>query len=147
MSTQSGGFDISTAVPVADLENDGIVVELRDVNNDPMYWKDDAGVEHPVTITVAGSYSHRYRRATEAQQTRVMKKRNPQITGELLGKQRLEIVAACVLAWSGFVHKGKPWACEKENVMHVLTAAPYIREQVESAMEDHAAFFKPASGN
>jgi len=142
MSTQSGGFDLGAAKPVAALEDEGQTIEIRDIDGEVMTWTDGDGKAHPVTITVAGSYSTRYRRAQEAQITRTMKRRNPQITGEALGKQRLEVVAACVLAWTGFANKGKPLPCDKDNVMFVLEAAPWIREQVEGAMEDHAGFFK-----
>jgi hypothetical protein len=146
MSTQSGGFDITAAKPVTALEDEGQTIEIRDINGEPMTWKDDAGTEYPVTVTVAGSYSTRYRRAQEAQVTRAMKRRNPNLTGEALGKQRLEVEAACVLAWSGFFSKGKPWPCERENVITVLEAAPWIREQIAAAIEDHAGFFKGSSG-
>ncbi len=148
MSTQSKtGLDIGSLPRVGDLEDEGVVVELRDINDERLFWQDEKGNEKPVTITVAGSYSHRYRRTQEAQTTRVMKRRGGvQVTGEMLSRQRLELIASCVLGWEGFVAQGKAWPCTKENVMQALQAAPYIREQVEAAMEDHEAFFKRASG-
>lgn len=141
MSTQSNnGFDLQTAAPIAEQEDQGLVVQIRDAFGNPLTFTDDAG-EHPVTMTVAGTYSNRYRRAREAQTTRQLKRRSTNLTGDLVNSQRIGVVADCVLAWSGFMSGGKPLACDKEHVFQVLKHAPWILEQVESAMEDHEAFF------
>lgn len=137
------GFDLSEAAAVAAKEDEGTVVHVRGSDGEPMYFgKDDA---EPVTITVAGTYSKAYRRAVDAQRERLVKQRRVTLTGEALAKQQLELVAACVLAWSGIVDAGKPLPCEKPNVLRLLTAAPWIREQVEEAMQDHAGFFGSSS--
>ena len=60
-----------------------------------------------------------------------------------------EVIAA-IQVWAGKVdgvnadEKGTPLPCTKENVIAVLVAAPWIREEVEAAMNDHARFFGKA---
>lgn len=134
------GFEISTSKSVAEREDEGVVINVRDANGDELFYGEGAA-KKAVTITVAGTYSKTYRRATDAQRERMMKQRRVSLSGDQLAKQQLELVAACVLAWDGFVSNGQPYECTKANVISLLDSAPWIREQVEEAMNDHQSFF------
>lgn len=137
----SKGFDVAAAKAVAAQEDEGIVVPVKDERGEPQFVGDV-----PVTITVAGTYSSVYRRALDAQRDRLMKRRRAS-TGDELQRQQLEIVAACILAWDGIMSGEKAFPLTKENAIVLLEAAPWIRADVEAAMDDHAGFFKPASSS
>lgn len=139
------GFEISNSKSVAEREDEGTVVHIADAVGEKMFYG-EGDEKKPVTITVAGTYSATYRRATDAQRERMMKQRRAALTGEQLAKQQLALVASCVLAWGGFVNNDKPFPATKENAMLLFDQAPWIREQVEEAMNDHQAFFPSSSG-
>lgn len=133
------GFDIVSAKDVAAREDEGTVVELKDQNGEPLY-ADDAKTL-PVTITVAGTYSTRYRRAVDQNRDRMLKRRQATLDGEQLNRQSLELIAAAIIAWSGLTESGADYPLTKENAIALLDACPWIREQVEMAASDHASFF------
>lgn len=139
-----GGFDLANAAPVTEMEEAGSWIEIVGTEGEPLVHGPD---DVPVRIKVAGSYSKRYRKLTHAQTTKAVKRRTTQITGELLARQRLEVVAGCVLAWEGFYNAGAPLECVRENVKIVLDGFPYIMEQVEAALEDHEAFSEANSSS
>lgn len=139
------GFDLSNAKSyaqsVTEREDKGVTVHLRDEKRAPMYDGDQ-----PVTITVAGTYSKRYRRAMEALQDRRM--RSPATADrESARRDALDVIAACVISWSGFYDGDKPAECNKPNAVKVLEHADWWREQIEAAMEDHAGFTGASSGS
>lgn len=138
---EAEGFDLSAAEPVAAREDEGLVVHVHGPDGGPLYF----GGDKPVTVTVAGTYSARYRRAEEAVATRRLKARRASLDAAGLRRDALEVQAACVLAWSGFFRDGKPIDCTKDNVIAALKAAPWLQTQIETAMEDHAGFFQGSS--
>lgn len=142
-----GGFELDDALPVEKMEDKGIEVELLDLNGEWITYKGDNGTVENVTMKVVGTYSQRYRRAQETQTTKTLRKRSSSNLGRDLGERRVELVASCVLSWNGFFHKGTPIAFGRNNVIKVLEAAPWIREQLENAMENHEAFLKGNSSN
>ncbi len=142
---EQGGFDLKTASPVSVLEDEGAWIEINGIEGEPMLWGPE---KKPVRIRVVGSYSKLYRRLTHAQTTKAVKRRTTQITGELLHKQRMEVISGCVLAWEGFFNgPGVELPFARENVKLVLEGYPYILEQVEAAIEDHEAFTGASSSS
>lgn len=137
------GIDLSTVGDVAAREDAGQVVHLRDAGGEPIYTGEKQ--DQPVTITVAGTYSTRFRRAQDQLQQRMLKKRQRDLTPELVTANRIELVAAAILEWQGISDKGQPLPCTKDNAIRLLTAAPWIREQLEEAQQDHAGFTRTAS--
>jgi hypothetical protein len=135
------GFDLAAAAPVAALEEQGTTVELTGADGEPLTFGDD----RPVTMTIAGTYSARYRKAERAEADRMLKRKKKQVTPEEAEERMMSLAAACVLAWDGFFSNGEPFACTPENVKAVLKAAPWIYSQVLEAMQDHARFFSTAS--
>lgn len=143
MSTQSaGGFDLSAAKPVAELEDEGVWVNLRDGLSEQMYYTDGNGEKKPVRVLVAGTYSNVYRKAQDAQTERNLKRRAKTVNADAVNRERMALTVACVLDWEGMFANGSPLPCDKEMVAAVLTQAPWIREQVEEQMTDHESFFK-----
>lgn len=134
------GFDLSTAEQVASTEDEGTVVELLGPDEKPYLYKDANGEEKPVTITVAGAHSRRHRKAEEALRNRKLKPR--QMTGQIFHEDNIEKVVACTLAWSGIADKGQPLELTRANVAMVYKRAPWILDQVQEAMNDHARFFE-----
>lgn len=139
-------MEISGNKSVTEREDEGTVVHVRDASGEPAIYENGTGPK-PVTITVAGTYSSKYRRAVDAQRDRMLKQRRASLSGEQLNRQQLELVAACVLSWEGFTAEDKPFPLTKDNAVLLLDNAPWIREQVEEAMGDHASFFQKASTN
>ena len=134
------GFNLTDATPVAAREDSGQLVTVRDLDGSPMTYT--AGeVERPVTMLVAGTYSDVYRKTELEQQRRRVGKRQTKATPEDILANVIELEAACILAWDGFFDNGAPLALTKEHAIAVLSAAKWIREQVEEAMNDHAGFF------
>lgn len=132
-------FSLSGAKDVATQQERGTSVVLRDHLGDPFTYVNETGTEVECTAMVAGQFSALYRRAEEAQRDRHLKRRSMQLTGELLARQQIELVAACVMEWN--LRDGeKPISCSKENVISVLTVAPWIRADIEAAISDPARF-------
>jgi len=134
-----GGFDLDTASPVSELEEVGAWIELVGIEGEAMLYG-HGSERKPVRMKVAGSYSKLYRKLTHAQTTKAVKRRTTKITGELLHKQRLEVISGCVLEWEGFYKSGVELPSTRENIKIVLDGFGYILEQVEAAIEDHEAF-------
>lgn len=132
-------FSFSGAKDVAAQQERGTHVVLRDHLGEAFTWTNEAGDEVECSAVVAGQFSGVYRRAEEQQRDRQLKRRSLQLTGELLARQQIELVAACVMSWD--LRDGdKPIPCSKENVITVLTAAPWMRADIEAAIADPARF-------
>lgn len=135
-------MEISTSKSVAEREEEGTTIHLLDEKGDYLFEADA-----PVTITVVGTYSKTYRRVQNEQRAKNLKGRRAPLTPEQIDARGTEGLAACVLGWQGFTSDGKPFPYSRDNAIALFQAAPWIREQVEEAMGDHAAFFpKPSAG-
>ncbi len=129
---------------VAAREDAGTTIHLRDAANAKMYQADE---KTPITALVAGSYSSRYRRAQEANRDKAVKRRAP-LDGDQLDEQARELLAACIISWDGVADDdGQPIPFSKKNAVDLLARAPWIREQIENAVFDHAAFFRQPSAS
>jgi hypothetical protein len=135
------GFDLAAAAPVAALEDQGTTVELTGADGEPLTFGDG----QPVTMTIAGTYSARYRKAERAEADRMLKRKKKTVTPEEAEERMVSLAAACVIDWAGIYSSGEPLACTPDNVKAVLKAAPWIYGQVLEAMQDHARFFSTAS--
>lgn len=136
-------MDIGSGKVVEQREEEGTVILIRDEAGERMYHEKDP--TKPVSITVVGTYSATYRRASEAQRDRNIKRRNFHLDGDQLDQQALELVAACITAWDGFTANGEAYPLTKPNAVQLLRAFPWIRQQVEAAMNDHSLFFRAPS--
>jgi hypothetical protein len=132
-------MDITDAQAQAAQEDQGQTIEIRTAAGEPELHDGT-----PVTITVVGLYSDTYRRIYDRQREQIFKRGRRALTGEALRRQQIELVAACIRDWHGFTNGGLPFPYTKDNAVALLNAVPWIREQVEEAMGDHAGFFKSA---
>ena len=129
---------------VEEREDEGVELHVRDEAGEKLYADTPSG-KIPVVITVAGTYSKTYRRAAEANRDRAAKSRR--MDGDAMERQGLELVAKCILGWKGFFTDDactQLYALTKQNAIALLQGAPWIREQVEAAMMDHASFLRTA---
>ena len=106
-------------------------------------YQDDAETK-PVTITVVGTYSNRYRKITENNGDKAWKKRGAMDAADSR-RTALETIAACIIVWDGFTSDGAEFPLTKHNAAILLDSCPWIREQVEKAMTSHELFIAPAS--
>lgn len=132
-------MDLNQAAEVTGREDDGVVIELNDEQGNP--------ADPKVTVTVAGTYSKRYRSAQDANRKWWRKHARSKPSDDVIDGQALELIAACIIAWSGFTADGKDYPLTKANAIHLLTVMPWVREQIETAMTDHEGFFSTASTN
>lgn len=133
-------MDVTQAATTAEREDAGIVVHVEEADHT---LAQENG--KPVTITVAGTYSTRYRKAFEAQRRRIFGRVRRRPDADDAYRQALELVAACVISWEGFTNNGQPYPCTPANAVALFEQAPWILRQVEDAMEDHERFFRPGS--
>jgi hypothetical protein len=136
---------------VEQAEDDGVVIHVRDVRGVKMTYTVKEGdgenakdVEKPVTMRVAGTYSKRFRRITDMNRDKMMRRRGSMLDGDAVNRQAVEAMAECIIEWDGFFVKGRPLTLSKNNAVVLLEACPWIKTQVDEAMNDHAAFFKDA---
>jgi hypothetical protein len=134
-------MEITTAAAVTDREDEGLVVELNDQAGNPAFGPDGTT---RVTVTVAGTYSKRYRQAQEANR-KWLRKHRGNTDADLIDRLAKQQIAACLIAWDGFTQDGKPYPLTRDNALHVLDVMPWVREQIENAMTDHEAFFSNES--
>jgi hypothetical protein len=135
----SSGFDIEVQAAAANQEDNGTVVHIHGVDENPLFFKADSGEDKPVSITVTGVHSQRFRRI-EAQH-RKRKLKASRLTGETIYDENIEKVAACTVSWEGFFVNGTPVEMTPHNVKELYKRCPWVLEQVLEAMNDHARFF------
>jgi len=124
-----GQLDISRIEPLD--EDSGVVVNLTDLH----------GVPLDVTITVAGTYSRRFRDAQHRLAT--SEPVRPRSSLEQINATALALEAACIVAWD-FVDGGAPLPITPDVWSQIAAQRPNWREQVQSAMVDHACHFDAA---
>jgi len=155
-------MDIADQESLAEREDAGLAVEIDDVKGQPALQED--GVT-PITISVVGSLSKRYRRVVALARGRNQRKAiaslrdkaptrgsavdqdaEDEATGQQLLDEQTEAVAACCAGWSaGFTDKGVDYPFTKANAVRLLKAYPHIQAKLEKEMENHARFFDASS--
>lgn len=101
------------------------------------------GEEMGITIRVAGPESDRQKKArNRLVNDRLTKNRNRRVTAAELEQDALKVSAASILGWENIQVKGKEFEFNLENAETLLRSYPFIREQVDSAINDRALFMK-----
>ncbi len=121
---------------IAAREDAGRTIHLRSATGELEYWPDG---KTPITLTVVGTYSKKYREAKRTVQKRYQKRREVDVD-----EFTQEIAALCITAWSIPLGEG-PTPLTKENALKLLQRAPWVAEQVAEAMGDHEGFSGAAS--
>jgi hypothetical protein len=98
----------------------------------------------PVTITLAGTDSERFRRAERQALNRRLQgpRRNQNVTAEELEANGINGLVACTLAWSGIVLDGESLACTPDNARLVYKRLPWLREQANEFTGQRANFLR-----
>jgi hypothetical protein len=125
-------MDVRSLTPLN--EDRGVVVTLRDFSG------------ATATITVAGTYSERYRdamRAARAQYEDAMR-RGVELTDDERDQIDLAVEAQCILSWS-FVSDGGPLAITADTWGAIAKARPNWRLVVQREMSNHERFFAESS--
>lgn len=141
------GINLAQFADIAAQEDEGVVVHIDDpVTGEPAYYGTD---RKPVTVTVAGSYSQRFRDA-EARRLAKWAKQRRTPKGAEVSESQIETTAACILGWDGIFDKpvedgGAPLPCTPENAQRLLKVANAIYQQLWEAMHDHERFFGTGS--
>lgn len=94
----------------------------------------------PITITLAGADSDRFRSAQRANADRRIKNARRNSSSADIEADGLELLASATLGWSGIKVDGEALDANKANVKKVYTRFPWIREQVDVFIGDRANF-------
>jgi len=97
-----------------------------------------------ITLTVTGSDSARYRKASHKVQNRSLSRGKFKVTAEKLESNSLEIIASCVVSWKNVedsdLFKKKNPECTTENVTLFFNKHKWAREQADAFIADRANF-------
>lgn len=129
------GFELSTAVNSADLEDAGMTIALLDESGDPYV---DPETDAPITARVCGTYSKRFAKAQRKQQERAS--RTPgRLSFEQQQAMQHELYAVAVLSWDLTLNG------TSADPVAVFQLKPHLFEQIMIAANNHAAFFAQSS--
>lgn len=125
------------------LSEAGVQMQVKSLQGDILKGKDG----QPVTLTLLGPDSDKYRAMTRAQ----VRKRFSRMSASDAAKDTfaedeadaLEILVACTVDWSGILTtKGEPIPCTPETVRALYSGFPVIRDQADVFMASRANFTK-----
>ncbi|NRD64761.1 hypothetical protein HRD49_23685 [Corallococcus exiguus] len=110
---------------------------------------------HPVTgqptgmqVEVASADSPRYRDATRAIIEKATasapraSRRARQEAPRDMEADALELLVACAVSWSGVMEGGAQVPLTPDSARRLFTAHPWLRRQVDEAVQDRASFFE-----
>jgi len=139
------GLNIKQQQDLASKEDEGTDVHIHGVDERPLFYEKD-GVETPVTITVVGTNSQRFRQIESRQRRRRLKPKD--LTGEKVHEDAIEKVAFCTLRWEGVIDEhDNVIRCDFENAVMLYSALPHVYSQLLEAMGDHERFFGSSSSS
>ncbi len=124
----------------------GAVLELNTKTGEPATQKDGS----PVTITLLGTDSKKWRKAEDAVGDRRLKAASPRhgAAAKSMEEQRNDVaflLASVTVSWSGLQNDGTDLECNLENAKKLYLAHPFIREQVDSFLAERRNFLKASS--
>lgn len=135
------GFDLDTAPDLAAIEDEGVVIALKDELGAPMMDGDA-----PVTWTQCGTYSTTYRKAQRA--LREIWQRRARVGDDSVHESdEVYLAVACAKGFTGFYSKGQPVPFSRDAARAILSSpkAQHILAQVQQAMGNHERFFATGS--
>jgi hypothetical protein len=136
------GFDIHEQIEAAKSEDQGKAFHVRGADGKPAFHGEGPD-RKPVTITVAGTHSERVRR--KDREIRRRKIRQGTFTLEQAHDNAIELAVAATIGWDGFTSRGAPLPCTPANVEQLYRGCPWIFDDAQEAMNDHAGFFEKPS--
>jgi hypothetical protein len=102
----------------------------------------------PMTVTLHGPYSERYKSVLREQQQRRMTdmtrgSRNTTLDADEIEAMSRELILRCVETWSLTLEGDEKLAFSRETVDSVFVEFPWARDQVNAAMGNVADFLEP----
>jgi hypothetical protein len=126
----------------------GVVMEVRHPTTDAVLKQPNG---QPVTVTLAGEDSERYRRAWRESTDRKLKMqqrgRQVSISAESVEADAVEILVACTIGWSGIGMDGAPLEFSPDNARKIYARLRWLREQADSFISDRANFLRASPTN
>jgi len=113
-------------------------------------------VRHPVTlvplpkvtITLAGEDSKRFRQMQQRLANKMLDGRGRvKLSAEQTWENSISMLARCTLSWTGIEWEGKSLPCNESNAAMVYRELDWLREQVDSFVNDRANFMGNFSEN
>jgi hypothetical protein len=100
------------------------------------------GDEQPVTVTLAGTDSSEFQKATLAERQAQINAVGKTFTPDNYERTRLRVIARCVIDWRGIGWQGKEIKPDFETVFSALSKRKWLREQIEDFIGQRANFSK-----
>lgn len=128
---------------VSEASEQGAVLELKLPNGDPVIKPDGS----PVTITLAGMESAKWKKARDVVGNRYLKTASPrrgpaaQTMDELANDEAFQL-ASVTLAWDGVVVKGQEWPCDLAHAKKLYLTYDWIRNQVNEFVGERRNFWQ-----
>jgi hypothetical protein len=123
---------------LSDLDYSGhAVLHLRHPETGELLLYDD---EKPVSVTLAGTDSPEFVKATLAERQAQMRNPGKEFTPDDYEKTRIRVIARCVVGWQGLSWQGEPMKCDFETVVSALSKRKWLREQIEEFVGLRANF-------
>lgn len=143
MDTKKSGFDFASLDTVK-FSDEGTAMEVRHFDTAEVLLDSD---EKPVTITVSGpdsaaikAYEREFINRRLKEDTKATSK-NADV--DALNKEKIELLVAATISWSGIQLDGSVLSFSKENAKLLYTRFPWLAEQV-NAFVGRRANFLPA---
>jgi len=130
---------------VGKIKDTTTVTLFHPASGDPLLNADKS----PMTVTIHGPYSERYKAVLREQQQRRTKDvarsagRAPVMTTEEIETYTRELLARCIEDWAVTLEGDEMLPCTPENIEMVLDEFPWLRDQVNLAMGDVSGFLEP----
>lgn len=111
---------------------------LHPATGQPMLQDDGS----PVTITLLGQDSRKWRAFVRQTTNRRLQSRKAKQTAEEIEAENTEGWVALTVAWKGIVLAGEALECTPANARMIYGRFPFIREQVAEFVSDRANFLR-----
>jgi hypothetical protein len=128
-----------------ELEQSAVMVVRHIGTGQPLLDKEGK----PITVTLAGKDSDRFRLAQEEQ--REFRLRKALQTGQErptladVRAETIDLIAACTISWTIMVD-GELYPCTRDNVREVYRRLPWLVDQADAFITDRANFLKASAG-
>ena len=137
-------MDLSKLDTVKKCEDGAVLVVLHPTELTPVV--DENG--KPMTITLAGSDSPKFRKGKYMQANKSIDKRGQfKVTAEQLAEGNIDILAHCTLDWCGVELDGEVLECTVENAKTVYRRFPWLEKQVNEFIDDLSNYLGKSSAS
>lgn len=103
----------------------------------------------PLSVTVHGPYSAKYKAFTRKQQQARLQSVTRQnrnalnITAEEIERGAVDLIIACIESWNISFEGDKVLPLNEANIREVFERHPWVRDQIDMAMGNAADFLEP----